>query len=440
MRKETPNFGPVWLGGDWKLRNITDYMTTAAFSLMKHASGNRQKWLTRFYAIGKEAIRPRKKGELNAIIIPETKDINSGGCEGNSSSEFVKGILNRGKVYFDEVKNLRIDGKVYENDSIVIPMNQPYGLFAKALLEKQEYPHLLDEKGNPIPPYDVTAHTLSLLAGIDIQPVYHPFSYKNQRGASRGRQKAGCIITSNTAIYRSSMPAMDEGWTRWVFTDEQRMFKEASDKNIRNRELFKDKSKLLEIKTIVFPDQSPNQILNGYAKGSRPEEYTGGIGKDGVKNLRKFVEDGGTLVFLNRASNFAIEQFELPVRDVTQGLNRKDFFIPGSILRTELDTTHRIAEGMPRESIAWFENSPAFEIKTDPLALVNNFKVIARYPTDPNSVLLSGWALGAEKIAGKAALIEFTTGKGKVILFGFRPQYRGQSLATFPLLFNAIRN
>jgi hypothetical protein len=78
-----------------------------------------------------------------------------------------------------------------------------------------------------------------------------------------------------------------------------------------------------------------------------PDEYVGGVGKEGVENLKKFVEAGGTLVFLNRSSNFAIEHFNLPVKDVTQGLNRRDFYIPGSILRTELDTTHPIAKGMP---------------------------------------------------------------------------------------------
>ncbi|MCU1288103.1 MAG: peptidase carboxypeptidase, partial [Acidobacteria bacterium] len=91
--------------------------------------------------------------------------------------------------------------------------------------------------------------------------------------------------------------------------------------------------------------------------------------------------------------------------------------------------------GMPAESIAWFEDSPAFEI-TDS----TNIKVIARYPSKTENILLSGWALGAEKLAGKAALVEVKMGKGKIVLFGFRPQYRGQSLATFPLLFNAIGN
>ncbi len=85
--------------------------------------------------------------------------------------------------------------------------------------------------------------------------------------------------------------------------------------------------------------------------------------------------------------------------------------------------------------LAWFEDSPAFEI-TD----ATNVKVIAKYPTDAKSILLSGYILGAEKIAGKAALVGIKMGAGKIILFGFRPQYRGQSLATFPLLFNAISN
>ena len=201
---------------------------------------------------------------------------------------------------------------------------------------------------------------------------------------------------------------------------------------------------------IIFPDQSPNQILNGFAKGTMPDEYTGGVGREGVENLKKFVEAGGTLVFLNRASNFAIREFRLPIFDVTLGLARKDFYIPGSILRTEIDTTHPIAKGMPKESIAWFESGPAFELYSGwaatgtslptPWQLIKreDIHIIARYPSDPMKILLSGWALGAEKIAGKAALVEVTIGKGKIILFGFRPQYRGQSLATFPLLFNAI--
>ncbi|MEJ7622564.1 MAG: M14 metallopeptidase family protein [Pyrinomonadaceae bacterium] len=450
----SPNFGPVWKGGEWKLRNITDYMTTAAFSLLNHAADNREKWLSKFYEIGKEAVRRRKDGELYAYVFPEPgfDDIEKLGVREDSSADSrhdkLISTLTAGGVEFVSPPDLIIAGKKYPEGSKVLRMDQPYGSFAKALLENQKYPDLLDASGNPIAPYDVTAHTLSLLMNVDKEDVYKPFTYTQPTSGRNIGRGSGSASSSppRYVIFRSHHPSMDEGWTRWLFRQPggYKVGYERSVESIGNREILnKTGDRDFDGKrtnTIIFPDQSANQILNGYAKGSMPDEYTGGVGKEGVENLKKFVEAGGTLVFLNRASNFAIEQFNLPVRDVTKDMPRKDFFIPGSILRTELDLTHPIAKGMPKESIAWFENSPAFEIQTDPLASTKNVRIIASYPTDPKNVLLSGWALGAEMIAGKGALVEVKMGKGKIVLFGFRPQYRGQSLATFPLLFNAIGN
>ena len=191
--------------------------------------------------------------------------------------------------------------------------------------------------------------------------------------------------------------------------------------------------------TLLIPDQPARTLLEGYRTGAMPPELTGGLGEAGVKGLRDFVETGGTLIFLNRASNFAIEQFKLPVRNVVAGLPRTEFYVPGSILRIELDTSHPLASGMPKETIAWAEDSPVFEVTNDPGATVPaaNVRVVASYPADKDP-LLSGWLLGGELIKGKAALVEVTMGKGRVILFGFRPQYRAQSLATYPLFFNAL--
>lgn len=451
-KKESPNFGPVWRGGEWKMRNITDYMTTAAFALMNHAADNRERWLSRFYEIGKEAVRPRKKGEVWAYAIEWSND--------NKYSWNLIRSLKRAGVEVVETGAFEAEGKKFQHAS-VIRLDQPYGAVAKALVAAQRYPDLLDAARNPIPPYDVTAHSLALLTGTKVQSLLRPIKFSEPLPSGPLGEGFYERRKFNFATYRSFIPSMDEGWTRWVFGEYERMFPNRHEfeyvhTSIGNAELASPA--ISASKVIIFPDQSPNQILNGYAKGSMPDEYTGGVGKEGVENLRKFVEAGGTLVFLNRASNFAIEQFNLPVRDVTRGLNRKDFFIPGSILRTELDTTHPIAKGMPQQSIAWFENGPAFELlrqetgdarqetgrlpTTSPVSSLSSpvsaIRVIATYPKDPKNVLLSGWALGAEKIAGKAALVEFTIGKGKIILFGFRPQYRGQSLATFPLLFNAI--
>jgi hypothetical protein len=438
-QKTSANFPKPWQGGDWTLRDITNYMTTSSFTLLKHAADHREAWLKRFYAIGKEATRPRKDGELFGYVIDKSK---------NDNEWILTDALERAGVEVKQAGTITTDGKTKKIEypyQYIIRLDQPYAGFAKAMIEPQKYPDLRDEKGNPIPPYDVTAHSLALLTGISVEKIYKPFTTKEPTPEGSDSVSVDCkeIKQSQNWIYRSHVPSMDEGWTRWTFDNYEWLnrsqtgcvenYKRIYDKEIRTENLS-------EAKAIIFPDQSPNQILNGYAKSAMPDEYTGGIGAEGVANLRKFVEAGGTLVFLNRASNFAIEQFNLPVVDVNKGANRKDFYIPGSILRTELDTAHPIAKGMPKDSIAWFEDSPAFEIKTDPLALTNNFKIIASYPKNPKDILLSGWALGAEKLAGKAALVEFTIGKGKIVLFGFRPQYRGQSLATFPLLFNAIGN
>jgi hypothetical protein len=225
-------------------------------------------------------------------------------------------------------------------------------------------------------------------------------------------------------------------------------FEQITDRAIRSKQFdqqYRDASPLKETKYnyLIIPDQPTRTILNGYRTGSMPPEYTGGLGPEGVKALRAFVEDGGTLVCLNRASDFAIEQFKLPIRDVVAGLPRTEFYVPGSILRIELDTTNPLTAGMPKESIAWAEDSPVFEVVSTgsgvdrggvPASAVH---VVDWYPRDKDP-LLSGWLLGGNRIKGKAALVEVTMGKGRIVLFGFRPQYRGQSLATYPLFFNAL--
>ena len=437
-QKESPKFGPLWRGGEWKLSDITKYMTTGAFLLLDHAATNREQWLRRFYAIGKEAVRTRRPGELFGYLIEPAND-----CEA------LLNILRRGGVEIDSPKqgtDFKLGTRTFPAGTKLVRMDQPYAAFAKTLLEVQHYPNLRDADGHPIAPYDVTAHTLPLLMNVAVHPVKSPFRYSRATEPTTPSvaDQNACGIAPRAdlpAIYHSSMPNQDEGWTKWLMDSKGFTYGVLGDKELRaGITVFKPSPGVTgKYYVMLVPDQPARNLLEGYRSGSMPPELTGGLGQQGVKGLRDFVETGGTLVFLNRASNFAIEQFKLPLRNVVAGLPRTDFYVPGSILRIELDTTNPIASGMPKETVAWAEDSPVFEVTSDPNASVpaSNVHVIASYPVDKDP-LLSGWLLGGDLIKGKAALVEVTMGKGRVILFGFRPQYRAQSLATYRLFFNAL--
>jgi hypothetical protein len=185
---------------------------------------------------------------------------------------------------------------------------------------------------------------------------------------------------------------------------------------------------------IILPDQSPRELLDGLSARRYPARIAGGLGQAGIQSLRDFVDGGGTIIAFNRACDFAIGALELPVTNALASLSPREFYAPGSIFRMRLDSTHPLAAGEPEETVAWFESGPAFDVRD-----ASRVRVIGRYPERPEDVLLSGWMRGANQVAGKAALVAVRRGSGRVILFGFRPQYRAQSQATYPLLFNALK-
>lgn len=249
------------------------------------------------------------------------------------------------------------------------------------------------------------------------------------------------------ALYKSWVAAMDEGWTRWVLEQFGFDYTSITDKEVRAGNLNQ------RFDVVILPDQGMQQIVEGHRAGSYPDEYTGGITEAGVANLKSFVERGGVLVCLDSSSELALKHFGLPIKNVLEAVRRDQFYAPGSIFRARLDLAHPVAAGMPEEADLYFvsgtrrgqpaereggrSESPllvsafAFEI-TDP----QRARSIARYVnTDP---LRSGWLLGPDFIAGKSALVEADFGKGRVVLFGFRPQHRAQTWGTFKLLFNSI--
>src|SRR5258708_38515978 len=123
-------------------------------------------------------------------------------------------------------------------------------------------------------------------------------------------------------MYKSYAASMDEGWTRYIFDQNKLQYTSIFDKDIRGGNL---KSKF---DCIILPDQSRGGLLIGARKGSLPDGYVGGIGPEGVRVLREFVEAGGTLITFNDASMVAVHQFGLPVRNGLAGFAAQGFLSP----------------------------------------------------------------------------------------------------------------
>src|SRR5262245_33151770 len=164
-----------------------------------------------------------------------------------------------------------------------------------------------------------------------------------------------------------------------------------------------------------------------------PPEYRTGLAAEGIKAIREFIEKGGTLVTLNGATAFPVDRLGIGVRNVLTGKSSKEFWCPGSMLKVSFDNHHPIAYGMPAKGLALFLNSPAFEVTAES---AEGYDVVARYAD--RELLQSGWLLGEENLARRAAIITAKKGQGKVVLIGFPAQHRAQMHGTYKLLFNAL--
>ncbi|CAN5705414.1 hypothetical protein BH23GEM6_BH23GEM6_11160 [soil metagenome] len=419
------NFPAPWPGGEWGLPQIVDYMESAAMSLLANAAANRRFWLENAHQINRRAV-DKWDSWPEAWVIPS-------GQQNTTGVDAVLRILRLADVEVHRsTAAFSAEGRRYPAGSWIVPMRQPYAGFAQTMLERQEYPPMTDYPGGPpTRPYDVTAHTLPLLMGIEAIPVSERpnVAMSAPIAAPALQYRAPAALVGRRAprigVYKGWAETMPAGWTRWVLDQHGIRYDTLHNADFQRGDLHR------RYDVILFQDQAQRQIVDGHREGTMPPDFTGGIGEVGIASLRDFVQRGGRVVAVESATDLMVSAFDLQVQNVVDDATPQDFFIPGSILRLNMQDGATLSRGAPSENIAWFWRSSRAWRVDDPRVMV-----AARYGEgDPR---LSGWVLGEERIAGEAALLEARIGRGSVVLFGFQPNYRAQSIATWPLLFNAL--
>jgi len=238
-------------------------------------------------------------------------------------------------------------------------------------------------------------------------------------------------------LYKPWVASIDEGWTRFLLERYGFKFENLSNEQMKAA-AYKGK-----VDVILLPAVGKDVLERGEpgsAEARRywdplPPPYAGGIG-DGGEKLKKWIEDGGTLVSLDESAEYVIDLLGLPVTNVLAKVPAEQFNCPGSMLRIRLDPEHPLSHGLRTEEAAYFADSPAFQ--TSPPGGRFERHVVASYPENEKDILVSGYLKGGERLEKRAAVVDFKVGKGRVILIGFRPQHRAQPHSTFKLLWNAL--
>jgi hypothetical protein len=472
------NFPNPWPGGRWTLRDIVDYELIAAEALVRMLGQQRGQYVQNFVRLGRRQVALGKSGSPKVFVIPSNQR------DPSAVSRLVE-VLTVGGVEVDSATNITVDGREIER-GYVVRLDQPYRAHALDLLEPQQFPRLEQWPGGPIErPYDVAGWTLPLQLGVNVIAGEKVSYHAVRPGLVRIGGHASCgpdvplsrdvLYVANTSCFRQVISSLrrsrpvevsgsggtyqvsrvpriglykpwtaniDEGWTRWVLEQFEIPYTSLTDSAVRAGGL-RDR-----MDAILVTDMSLRDLRQGMSDSVVPPPYSGGLGREGIEALKAFANAGGTLVLLDRASELATaelgvgvqlvkvpprrDDWEPPSEEALEGAAR-ELYAPGSILRVLVDATHPVGYGMPDTAAVYFTNSVTFDVPSN-----SPVRVIARYPDRGDDILMSGFLQGAPAIAGKAAAIVAPVGRGRVVMFGFRPQYRGQSYGTFRMLFNAL--
>jgi hypothetical protein len=472
------NFPEPWPGGAWHPRDIMQMEIIACHSVLSLAANYRADYLRNFYELGKAGLAASAEGEPVGYLIP------AGQGRDENVAKMIGALVEQGVEVYRLDRELHLaerlqilhavgDGggrqavrrvslaEVFSPNetpagSYIIFLNQPYRQNVLALFEPQIYPDRITQTGEAERPYDVAGWTLPMMMGVQSLAVMSIREAGNERkltlikNENEVRRDLGLPLWISdkspianpikpgvrVGIYQSARGNMDEGWTRYVFDTFNAPYQSLRDAAINETNL------RANYEAIVLPSDRTREPADS---GTPTAEGAAGISDKGFVNLARFVRDGGTLICFDGSCGQLISRWKLPLRNVLEGLRSTDFYCPGSVLGINVDTSDPIARTMSKDTNAYFINSSAFEAIELPPSPATDVRIsiatgpariVARYAK--GNLLRSGWLRGEDKINDRIALAEVPAGLGRIVLFAFRPQHRGQTWGTFPFIWNAI--
>jgi zinc carboxypeptidase len=253
--------------------------------------------------------------------------------------------------------------------------------------------------------------------------------------------------------YGGSMPS---GWTRWLLEQYEFPFEVVFPKALDMGNLAS------KYDVIIFPSGVGPAPPGAGGRGGRgggggqgggrggqtiPAELEPMVGAYTVAqtgpHIKKFLEDGGTVLGVGRSAMNLATLMNLPVSNylverspdgTTRPIPSEKYYVPGSVLQVAVDSSSPIAHGITNPVDVFFDNSPVF--KLDPDATMKGVRPVAWFNTP--RPLRSGWAYGQGYLEGGVQVIDASVGKGKLFLFAPEITFRAQPHGTFKFLFNGI--
>lgn len=465
-----------WEGGWWRIGDIINYELAFGRSLLATINREPMLWKRTMLAAAERAVASNPQGVKYWIVPADNRDP-------AAVTRLMDALLLAGVEIHTTPDPITAHGRQFPAGSIIIRRDQPFGAHVKDLFEVQRYP-----EGKA--PYDSAGWTLPLLMGVQRVEVAEGLSPSTRlvrvataaeaTGSIRGqlrlqqdeldlanssswgelakRLTAGETLTISAdgrkvspgketreagkttlskmpriGVYSPHTGVMSEGWLRYVLDLHHVPFTTVKNEALRSGNLATD------FDVIIMADMSETTLTRGRVAGSAPESLTGGLSPEGTLALQSFVAEGGNLIAIGAASNYAIKTFGLPLASALTGEEAKGFSCPGSVLRARTET-HPLTAGLPLDVALFFSGDIAFvPVKSDKATGSAAGKKLATLLTYSSSeLLLSGYIAKPSVIEDKAAWVRAEVGAGKVHLFGFSPHYRAWTQGTIPLLMRAV--